>query len=176
MSFAGKVAFITGGGGGLGRAFGHALAQEGARVVLVDVVATAAAEVAAELQQQGLDAVAFGCDITDEHQVEAVVQKVVEHLKSDGKPEYIGDVLEPSIEEGAAGPDGAPSGEKDPLYDQAVEVVVRTRRPSISLVQRHLRIGYNRAARLLEQMEKSGLVSSMSNSGNRELIVPNRET
>ncbi len=80
MSFVGKVALITGGGGGLGRAFGHALAQEGARVVLVDVVATAAAEVAAELQQQGLDAVAFGCDITDEHQVEAVVQKVVERF------------------------------------------------------------------------------------------------
>ena len=65
-------------------------------------------------------------------------------------------------------------GESDTLYDQAVEIVMRTRRPSISLVQRHLRIGYNRAARLLEQMEQAGLVSSMQTNGNREVLVPNR--
>src|SRR5438034_7035889 len=63
-------------------------------------------------------------------------------------------------------------GEADPLYDQAVEIVMRTRRASISLVQRHLRIGYNRAARLIEQMEQAGLVSSMQSNGNREVLVP----
>ncbi|NMF88750.1 DNA translocase FtsK, partial [Aromatoleum petrolei] len=66
-------------------------------------------------------------------------------------------------------------GEADPLYDQAVEVVIKTRRPSISLVQRHLRIGYNRAARLIEQMERAGLVSAMGTNGNREVIVPAKE-
>ena len=64
-------------------------------------------------------------------------------------------------------------GESDPMYDQAVGVVLKHRRASISLVQRHLRIGYNRAARLLEQMEKSGLVSTMATNGNRDILVPN---
>jgi S-DNA-T family DNA segregation ATPase FtsK/SpoIIIE len=101
------------------------------------------------------------------------VHKVVEHLKSLAKPEYIEDVLEPALaDDGGAGPNGEPTGEKDPLYDQAVEIVVRTRRPSISLVQRHLRIGYNRAARLIEDMERAGLVSSMQSNGNREVLVP----
>ena len=102
------------------------------------------------------------------------VHKVVEHLKSLAKPEYIEEVLEPAAaaDDGGAGPNGEPSGEKDPLYDQAVEIVVRTRRPSISLVQRHLRIGYNRAARLIEDMERAGLVSSMQSNGNREVLVP----
>jgi len=103
------------------------------------------------------------------------VHKVVEHLKGLAKPEYIGDVLEPAVgEEGASGVDGEASGEKDALYDQAVEIVVRTRRPSISLVQRHLRIGYNRAARLIEDMERAGLVSPMQSNGNREVLVPAR--
>jgi S-DNA-T family DNA segregation ATPase FtsK/SpoIIIE len=99
------------------------------------------------------------------------VHKVVEHLKTLAKPEYIGEVLEPAAAaEGGAGEE--PGGEKDPLYDQAVEIVVRTRRPSISLVQRHLRIGYNRAARLIEDMERAGLVSPMQSNGNREVLVP----
>jgi S-DNA-T family DNA segregation ATPase FtsK/SpoIIIE len=101
------------------------------------------------------------------------VHKVVEHLKSLATPEYLEEVLEPEVpEEGAAGGDGAPAGEKDPLYDQAVEIVLRTRRPSISLVQRHLRIGYNRAARLIEDMERAGMVSPMQSNGNREVLVP----
>ena len=66
-------------------------------------------------------------------------------------------------------------GEADPMYDQAVAVVLQHRRASISLVQRHLRIGYNRAARLLEQMEKSGLVSAMATNGNRDILVPDRK-
>jgi len=101
------------------------------------------------------------------------VHKVVDHLKSLAKPEYLGEILEPpSPEDSAAGADGVPTGEKDPLYDQAVEVVLRTRRPSISLVQRHLRIGYNRAARLIEDMERAGMVSAMQANGNREVLVP----
>jgi S-DNA-T family DNA segregation ATPase FtsK/SpoIIIE len=102
------------------------------------------------------------------------VHKVVEHLKSLASPEYIEDVLEPGVgdELGGNGAGGEPAGEKDPLYDQAVEIVLRTRRPSISLVQRHLRIGYNRAARLIEDMERAGLVSAMQSNGNREVLVP----
>jgi S-DNA-T family DNA segregation ATPase FtsK/SpoIIIE len=100
------------------------------------------------------------------------VTKVVAHLKSLAKPEYLGAVLEGAPPEEAVGADGAPSGEKDPLYDQAVDIVLRTRRPSISLVQRHLRIGYNRAARLIEDMERAGMVSAMQTNGNREVLVP----
>jgi S-DNA-T family DNA segregation ATPase FtsK/SpoIIIE len=100
------------------------------------------------------------------------VHKVVEYLKSLAKPEYLGEVLEPAVDEEAAAVDGVPTGEKDPLYDQAVEIVLRTRRPSISLVQRHLRIGYNRAARLIEDMERAGMVSAMQSNGNREVLVP----
>jgi len=102
------------------------------------------------------------------------VHKVVEHLKSLAAPEYIEDVLEAGAgDEGTgAGINGEATGERDPLYDQAVEIVLRTRRPSISLVQRHLRIGYNRAARLIEDMERAGLVSPMQTNGNREVLVP----
>ena len=74
---------------------------------------------------------------------------------------------------GEAGNGNGAGGESDPMYDQAVQVVLQNKRASISLVQRHLRIGYNRAARLLEDMERAGLVSSMGNNGNREIIAPN---
>jgi S-DNA-T family DNA segregation ATPase FtsK/SpoIIIE len=101
------------------------------------------------------------------------VHKVVDHLKSLAKPEYLDEVLEAAAtEDSGMGPSGEPTGEKDALYDQAVEIVVRTRRPSISLVQRHLRIGYNRAARLIEDMERAGMVSAMQSNGNREVLVP----
>ena len=66
--------------------------------------------------------------------------------------------------------DGGGDAESDPLYDQAVEIVLKNRRASISLVQRHLRIGYNRSARLIEAMEKAGLVSSMDSRGGREVL------
>jgi len=69
---------------------------------------------------------------------------------------------------------GGEGGEKDPMYDQAVEVVLKDRKASISYVQRKLRIGYNRSARLLEDMEKAGLVSALTASGQREVLVPNR--
>ncbi|HMN83106.1 MAG TPA: DNA translocase FtsK 4TM domain-containing protein [Burkholderiaceae bacterium] len=113
------------------------------------------------------------------------VHKVVDHWKSLGEPQYIEGILEGGVpgevDQGSAVGFGGLSqtlqeagvdGEADPLYDQAVAVVMQNKRASISLVQRHLRIGYNRAARLLEQMEKSGLVSSMATNGNRDLLVP----
>ena len=104
------------------------------------------------------------------------VHRVVEYLKSQGEPNYIEGVLEGGTvdgEEGGFG-DGDSGGEKDALYDQAVEIVLKNRKASISLVQRHLKIGYNRAARLVEDMEKAGLVSAMSSSGQRDILVPAR--
>ncbi len=105
------------------------------------------------------------------------VHKVVEHLKRIGPPDYVEGILAAAEDDmdAALGGGGDSEGEADPLYDQAVEVVIKTRRPSISLVQRHLRIGYNRAARLIEQMERAGLVSPMGSNGNREVIVPAKE-
>ncbi len=107
------------------------------------------------------------------------VHRVVEYLKSQGEPNYIEGILEGGTLNGEGGVDGASGGdadvEADPLYDQAVSVVLQHKRASISLVQRHLRIGYNRAARLLEQMENAGLVSSMASNGNRDLLVPRRD-
>jgi len=103
------------------------------------------------------------------------VHKVVEYLKARGQPQYIEGILESPEELGAdaAAFEGG-DAESDPLYDQAVEIVLKSRRASISLVQRHLRIGYNRAARLIEQMERAGLVSSMATNGNREVLVPSK--
>ncbi len=105
------------------------------------------------------------------------VHRVVEYLKAQGEPDYIEGVLEGGTVDGEDGPlgEGGEGGEKDPMYDQAVEVVLKNRKASISLVQRHLKIGYNRAARLVEDMEKAGLVSAMSGSGQREILVPARE-
>ena len=121
----------------------------------------------------GLPVRVHGAFVSDDE-----VHRVVEYLKSQGEPNYIEGILEGGVLDGDAGSDGLPSGgadaESDPMYDQAVAIVLQHRKASISLVQRHLRIGYNRAARLLEQMEKSGLVSNMATNGNRELLVPNR--
>ncbi len=102
------------------------------------------------------------------------VHEVVDYLKQQGEPEYLEGLLESADEMTVLAGGAGEGAESDPLYDQAVEIVVRTRRPSISLVQRHLRIGYNRAARLIEQMEHAGLVSPMQANGNREVIPPNR--
>ena len=103
------------------------------------------------------------------------VHRIAEYLKAQGEPQYLIDLdtLEESADEGGAGGSSL-EGEADPLYDQAVEIVLKNRRASISLVQRHLRIGYNRAARLVEQMEAAGLVSPMQSNGNREVIAPSR--
>jgi S-DNA-T family DNA segregation ATPase FtsK/SpoIIIE len=105
------------------------------------------------------------------------VHRVAEYLKSQGEPNYIEGVLT-SLDEQEAGGDlegGGADAESDALYDQAVEIVVKSRRASISLVQRHLRIGYNRAARLVEQMERAGVVTPMQSNGNREVIAPARQ-
>ena len=104
------------------------------------------------------------------------VHRVVSFLKEKGEANYIEGVLEGGTVDGEdeAGAEGGGS-EQDPMYDQAVEVVLKKRKASISLVQRELRIGYNRAARLLEDMERAGLVSSLSTSGQRDILVPNRE-
>ena len=111
-----------------------------------------------------------GAFVSDEE-----VHRVVSYLKSQGEPDYIEGVLEGGTVDGEDGPGGEEGGgEKDPMYDQAVEVVLKNRKASISLVQRHLKIGYNRAARLVEDMEKAGLVSAMSGSGQREILVPSR--
>ena len=102
------------------------------------------------------------------------VHKVVDYLKNLAQPQYVEGVLEePESEaEGVSPVDGGSNAEADPLYDQAVEIVLKTRRASISLVQRHLRIGSNRAARLIEQMERAGMVSAMQSNGNREVLAP----
>ncbi|HJQ61477.1 MAG TPA: DNA translocase FtsK 4TM domain-containing protein [Burkholderiales bacterium] len=101
------------------------------------------------------------------------VHKVVDHLKKLAQPHYVESVLEGSDVEGSEESlFEEADAEADPLYDQAVAIVLKTRRPSISLVQRHLRIGYNRAARLIEQMERAGMVSAMQTNGNRDVLVP----
>lgn len=131
----------------------------------------------------GLPQRVHGAFVSDEE-----VHKVVEYWRQEGEPDYVEGILEGGVLEdintgSAVGFGGlsttlADAGvdvESDALYDQAVAIVLQHKKASISLVQRHLRIGYNRAARLLEQMEKSGLVSSMATNGNRDLLVPQRE-
>ncbi len=102
------------------------------------------------------------------------VHAVVEYLKQFGEPEYVEGILDGPASDGATQDlfGDAPDVEADPLYDEAVAFVVRTRRASISSVQRQLRIGYNRAARLVEQMEAAGLVSPMGINGSREVLAP----
>ncbi len=120
----------------------------------------------------GLPIRVHGAFVSDEE-----VHRVVAYLKSQGEPDYIEGVLEGGTVDGDGDGDllgGGGDSEKDPMYDQAVEVVLKNRKASISLVQRHLKIGYNRAARLVEDMEKAGLVSAMSGSGQREILVPAR--
>jgi DNA segregation ATPase FtsK/SpoIIIE, S-DNA-T family len=116
------------------------------------------------------------------------VHKVVEHWKQLADPQYIEGLLDGGVpdssEPGSAVGFGGLSqtlteagveGEADPLYDQAVAIVLKNKRASISLVQRHLKIGYNRAARLLEQMENARLVSSMDGKGAREILVSTKD-
>jgi S-DNA-T family DNA segregation ATPase FtsK/SpoIIIE len=115
-----------------------------------------------------------GAFVSDEE-----VHRVVAYLKEQGgEPNYIDGVLEANLGDGDGGLDGDTGGdaggEKDPMYDQAVEIVLKDRKASISYVQRKLKIGYNRSARLLEDMEKAGLVSSLTSSGQRDILVPAR--
>jgi DNA segregation ATPase FtsK/SpoIIIE, S-DNA-T family len=121
----------------------------------------------------GMPARVHGAFVAD-HEVHAVVR----YLKKSGSPRYIEEILE-----GPAGPtpgltgiDPAPAdefdAEQDPLYDQAVQIVIETRKASISGVQRRLKIGYNRAARMVESMEHAGLVGPLQSNGSREILLP----
>jgi S-DNA-T family DNA segregation ATPase FtsK/SpoIIIE len=105
------------------------------------------------------------------------VHKVAEFLKQTGEPRYITEVLEEPGESAPAIPGlsseaGGGGGEADPLYDQAVRIVTETRRASVSGIQRRLKIGYNRAARLVEEMETAGVVGPLQSNGMREVIAP----
>lgn len=103
------------------------------------------------------------------------VHRVVASWKKRGKPDYIEGLLETGGSEsipGISGEPGAEDPESDPLYDEAVAFITETRKASISSVQRKFRIGYNRAARMIEAMEAAGVVSEMSGSGQREVLAP----
>ncbi|MDX1902383.1 MAG: DNA translocase FtsK 4TM domain-containing protein [Gammaproteobacteria bacterium] len=97
------------------------------------------------------------------------VHRVVATWQTYGKPEYLEEVTSTETETGIGGESG---GESDPLYDQALKIVTESRRASISLVQRRLKIGYNRAARIMEDMEAAGVVSTMDSNGTREVLAP----
>jgi DNA segregation ATPase FtsK/SpoIIIE, S-DNA-T family len=124
----------------------------------------------------GLPVRVHGAFVSDDE-----VHRVVDYLKSQGEPNYVEGILEGGVLEGEGdaaligGGGNSSGGESDSMYDQAVAIVLQNKRASISLVQRHLRIGYNRAARLLEQMEQAGLVSPMGHNGNRDILVPKRD-
>jgi S-DNA-T family DNA segregation ATPase FtsK/SpoIIIE len=101
------------------------------------------------------------------------VHRVVEHLRSRGAPLYLDEILRGGDdgEGGGEGEEGVGGGERDPLYDQAVAIVTESRRASISGVQRRLKIGYNRAARMIEDMERAGVVGPLQSNGSREVLV-----
>jgi S-DNA-T family DNA segregation ATPase FtsK/SpoIIIE len=111
---------------------------------------------------------------------DAEVHRVVAALKSAEPPNYVSEILEGprgpipglpgEVQEGDANGEG--DGEQDPLYDQAVRIVVESRKASISGVQRRLKIGYNRAARMIETMEAAGVVGPLQSNGAREVIAP----
>ncbi|MES9843912.1 MAG: DNA translocase FtsK, partial [Candidatus Sedimenticola sp. 6PFRAG5] len=101
------------------------------------------------------------------------VHRVVEHLKKTGEPNYLEEITQEATEAlpGLSG-DQESVEDADPLYDEAVRIVTETRRASISGVQRRLKIGYNRAARLIEEMERTGIVTPAQTNGNREVLAP----
>jgi DNA segregation ATPase FtsK/SpoIIIE, S-DNA-T family len=106
-----------------------------------------------------------------DHEVHAVAN----YLKQQGTPDYLSEILQTEENSGEAQGSSQSTGEQDPFYDQAVQIVLQTRRASISNIQRRLKIGYNRAARIIEDMESAGIVSEMSSNGNREILVESSE-
>ncbi len=98
------------------------------------------------------------------------VEKIVSFLRSQGVPNYIDGVTDGEEEEGGFGEIGSGGGSGDDLYDQAVAIVIRERKVSTSFIQRHLQIGYNRAARIVERMEKEGLITAANHVGKREIL------
>lgn len=107
----------------------------------------------------------------DDHEVHGVV----DHLKQQGRPNYMEEILNNNTDSvllpGEAPTNGG-DAESDPLYDEAIKIVTETRKASISYVQRRLKIGYNRAARMIEDMEAAGVVSAMQSNGQREVLAP----
>ncbi|MFO1392876.1 MAG: DNA translocase FtsK 4TM domain-containing protein [Steroidobacteraceae bacterium] len=111
---------------------------------------------------------------------DAEVHRVVARLKASGPPSYVDEILDgPSApipglpgEAGGNGEEGTGDPEQDPLYDEAVRIVTESRKASISGVQRRLKIGYNRAARMIEAMEAAGLVGPLQSNGSREVLAP----
>src|SRR5699024_7365667 len=108
----------------------------------------------------------------DDHEV----NRIVEFLKQTGPADYIEEILReptepiPGLSEEAAGV-AAPDDSKDPLFDEAVKIVVESQRASISYVQRRLRVGYQRAARMIEEMESLGFISEDLGNGNRDILI-----
>jgi S-DNA-T family DNA segregation ATPase FtsK/SpoIIIE len=100
------------------------------------------------------------------------ILRVVKHLKKNSSPNYLDGILNPKSEPIGDKNQSQNSGELDPLFDEAVQIVTSTRRASISSLQRRMRIGYNRAARIIEDMETSGIVSAMNSAGNRDVLAP----
>lgn len=104
----------------------------------------------------------------DDHEV----HEVVNFLKKQGEPDYLEEITKALSDENEGGFADPSDGEKDELYDQAVEIVTQSRRASVSGIQRRLKIGYNRAARIVEAMEAAGVVSEMQGNGSREVLAP----
>jgi S-DNA-T family DNA segregation ATPase FtsK/SpoIIIE len=108
----------------------------------------------------------------DDHEVHRVVDK----LKADAEPDYIDEVLtgpQHISDEGlVVDPEAAASEDIDALYDEAVRIVTETRKASISYIQRRLKIGYNRSARMIEEMERAGVVGPLESNGSREVLAP----
>lgn len=100
------------------------------------------------------------------------VHKAVKHWKTRSKPDYVAEITAGGMDGVGEGGSSLGNSDMDPLYDQAVEIVTSSRRASISNIQRRLKIGYNRAARLIEDMEREGIVSQMESNGNREVLAP----
>jgi len=103
------------------------------------------------------------------------VHGVVDHLKQQGRPRYMAEILSDNSDSvllpGEASSTTA-NAESDPLYDEAIKIVTESRKASISYVQRRLKVGYNRAARMIEDMEAAGVISAMQSNGQREVLAP----
>ena len=142
-----KTVLITGGASGLGEALAWHYAKQNFEVCIVDLNSQRGHKVVDNITQSGAAAFFLPCDITDEAAVSSIAV-----------PGY------------SSGEESEDDPESDPLYDEAVAFVLESRKASISSVQRKLRVGYNRAARLIEQMEVAGVVSPMSSNGSRDIL------
>jgi S-DNA-T family DNA segregation ATPase FtsK/SpoIIIE len=99
------------------------------------------------------------------------VHRIVAKWKEYGEPEYIENILETSEDNADGSSESSDGSSEDPLYNEAVEIVLKTQKASISAVQRKLKIGYNRSARLMEEMEENGIISEMNQNGMRDVLI-----